>query len=294
MSEQQGRENIPVIEHDALSLWDKMVFEHAIVKPPYSLPNNMDEEACFLYLMNGSSKTYSETEILELEAKDSVLMRCGNFLAQAYPTKTSPVYEAIAVHFYPEVLKKVYGNEIPAILKQTNAPAPQLARVKANEMLEKYIDSMLFYFKTPSLVTEDLLVLKLKELVLLLASTDQAENIKRILSNLFSPAEFEFQKVIETHLYSNISVNDLASLTNMSLSSFKREFNKKYGESPASYLRRKKIDRAAQIIAASDIPISHIAWDCGFQDVAHFSRVFKKQMGCLASKYRARESQMAK
>ena len=291
MPEQESRSSIPIIEHGTLSLWDKMVFERAIVKPPFSLPNHMHDEACFLYIMNGASRTYSENETLELEARESVLMRCGNFLAQVMPSETSPVYEAVAVHFYPEVLQKAYGNEIPALLTQTSASVPQIAKIKADEMLEKYIDSLLFYFKTPSLVTEELLILKLKELVLLLSNTSQAPQIRQILSNLFSPASFEFEQVIETHQFSNISVAELAELTNMSLSSFKREFNKRYGESPATYLRGKKIERAMQLIRASDLPISHIAWDCGFQDTAHFSRVFRKLQGMSPSEYRSEVSQ---
>jgi AraC-like DNA-binding protein len=291
MAQKESRADIPVIEHGTLTLWDKMVFERAIVKPPFTLPNHMHDEACFLYIMNGSSRTYSESGSIELETRDSVLMRCGNFLARVMPSETSPVYEAVAVHFYPEVLQKAYGNEIPKLLTQTSATVPQIAKIKADEMLEKYVDSLLFYFKTPSLVTEELLILKLKELLLLLSNTEQAPQIRQILSNLFSPASFEFEQVIETHQYSNISVAELADLTNMSLSSFKREFNRRFGESPATYLRRKKIDRAMQLIRASEMPISHIAWDCGFQDTAHFSRVFKKLQGQSPSEYRVAVSQ---
>ena len=290
MGESKEGSSDRVIEHDSLSLWDKMVFERAIIKPPHALPNLMHNEACFMYLLKGSSRTFTENSVHELGAKDAVLMRCGNFVAHLMPSGDSEVYEALAVHFHPDVLRKAYGNEIPQVLRQQPHKAPQLARVKTDQMLEKYIESLLFYFQNQALVTEELLVLKLKELLLLLANNDSAPEIRQILSNLFSPTPIEFHKVVETHLYSPISVNELATLTNMSLSSFKREFNKYYGESPANYLRNKKIERASQLLQSSDLPISHIAWDCGFQDVAHFARVFRKYNGCSATEFRAQKN----
>jgi hypothetical protein len=57
--------------------------------------------------------------MLKASEGEAVLMKCANFSGQ---TKSgSGQYEADAIHFYPEVLKKIYGTEIPSFLKEENA-----------------------------------------------------------------------------------------------------------------------------------------------------------------------------
>ena len=282
----------PVIDHKGLKLHDKMLFEKAIINPPMAFPQPMPNEACFIYVLNGGLNAVSENSIESVKEREAVLMKCGTFIGQMIPSETSEVYEAVAVHFYPEILKKVYGNEIPNILKEPLPDPSQLAKVPSDDIMARYIESIMFYFENPALATEEMLALKLKELIILLTNTSNAPIVRSILSNLFTPVSITLRELIESHKYNDISVSELAQLANMSLSTFKREFNKIYSESPASYLRNAKLAKAADLIRVSDENISHIAWDCGFQDISHFSRAFKSKFGVSPSEYRM--SHMAK
>ena len=278
-----------ILEHKTFDLFGKMLFEKAILDAPGNRPIPMPDEACFLYILNGNYHGKSEMETIEVPAKDAVLMKCGNYVGRMIPNAQNEQYEALAVHFYPEVLKKIYANEIPDFLKN---PLPQtvkggMTRLKSSVLLEKYIDSLLFYFENPEMVTEELLVLKVKELMLLLMNTPNAPAVYEILSNLFSPETHSFKEVVEAHIFTDISVPELAALTYQSLSSFKRTFKKTYNASPASYIKVRKIQKAAELLLVSDTPVSHIAYDCGFSDIAHFSRSFKSHFGVSPSQYRA-------
>lgn len=287
MANNQSTEQPPVIDHNCFMLYDKMIFEKAVLKPPFSMPNNMEKEACFMYVLNGSYNAISEQETFHVATNDAVLMKCGNFVGQMRPSSESEVYEAVAIHFYPDVLKKVYANEVPSILKsrdrQTNR---QMAKVGVDELLQKYIDSIVFYFANPNLVTEELLVLKVKELILLLAQSNKAPVIHDLLANLFRPVAVTFKEVVEAHIFTPITVEELAILNNMSLSSFKREFKRIYDDSPAQYIRKRKLRQSADLLLVSEDNISHIAWDCGFQDITHFSRAFKQHFGMSPTEYR--------
>ena len=150
----------------------------------------------------------------------------------------------------------------------------------------KYIDSILFYFENPTLATEELLVLKIKELFMLLMHTKNAPDVKRVLSKLFSPQSYSIREVVEAHLYDDINVAELAQLSNHSLSSFKRKFKEIYNESTAVYLKKKKLEKAAELLLGSAENISKICYDSGFNDLAHFSRSFKSEFGITPSAYR--------
>ncbi|MEL6810860.1 MAG: AraC family transcriptional regulator [Bacteroidota bacterium] len=276
-----------VKEHYHFDLYDKHIFERVVLKPPLKAPGIMPNEACFIYAAEGESHVYSATEEMHLHTEEAVVMKCGNYFNEWLKTKNSDSCEAIAVHFYPEVLKKIYDKELPAFFKEVEKVKPVcIEKVKASRLLKNYIDSLMYYFNNPELVSDELLKLKLKELILLLARTDNAESIQRLIASLFTPTEYSFKELIEANVYNNLTLEELALLHNTSLSSFKREFKKVYNTSPAKYFKQRKLQRAAKLISHTNERIGEIAFNCGFTEVAHFSRSFQEQFGCSPTQYR--------
>ena len=140
------------------------------------------------------------------------------------------------------------------------------------------------------MVSEELLKLKLKEIILLLAKTDNAAAIRDLLSRLFNKADIDFKQVIEANIYNNLSLDELALLCNMSLSTFKREFDKNYDSSPAKYIRKRKLAKAAELLKNTNNRISDVAYDCGFSDLSHFSKSFQKAYQLSPTDYRLNQN----
>ena len=134
------------------------------------------------------------------------------------------------------------------------------------------------------------MVLKIKELFMLLMHTKNAPDVKRILSKLFSPQSYSIREIVDSHLYDDISVTELALLSNHSLSTFKRKFKEIYKESTAGYLKKKKLEKAAVLLEGSAKNISKIGYDSGFNDLAHFSRSFKAKYGMSPTEFRLNQS----
>lgn len=280
---------IMILEYKTFDLYEKMVFEKAVLTPPFSIPRNeMSNEACFLYVLEGSHTISDPVKHLTIQAKEGVLMQCNTYYAEWLKSANYNTCEAIAVHFYPEVLKKIYDKDFPAFIKQIDSEKNKsgMNKVIGDSTMHHYIASMQFYFENPTLVSDELLILKLKEVILLLMKTENAVSIKELILRLFSPKEYSFKEIIDAHIFSNHSVDELAILTNLSTSTFKREFRKLYNTSPALYYKTKKLERAADLIIATDNRISNIAYDCGFNDVAHFSKSFQEQYKVTPSQYR--------
>ena len=53
--------------------------------------------------------------------------------------------------------------------------------------------------------------------------------------------------------------------------------------SPWEYLNRYRIHVASDLLASTNLPLSEVALQTGFQDQAYFCRVFKKYRGCTPS-----------
>lgn len=275
-----------ILNYKTIDLFGKMLFETIILKPPFKKPVLMPNEACFLYIIKGQYNTLSETDRLQIEAEESILMKCGNYTCNMVPTKSSETYQALAVHFYPEILLKIYENKLPEFLKEKNNSNIGMTKLNSDALIHKYIEGILFYFENPGFVNEEILILKLKEIILLLNQTKNAPAIRSVLSNLFNPSSYSFREIIEAHYYSNTNLEQLATLNNQSLSTFKREFKKIYNASPATYLRIKKLKKAEELLTSTDLRTTDIAYDCGFTNVSHFSKSFKQHHGISPSTYK--------
>lgn len=92
---------------------------------------------------------------------------------------------------------------------------------------------------------------------------------------------------IESNLTEPITVDSIAALSaNYSLYHFVRLFRLLTGETPGSYLRKRRLGQAAQEIVSSNKPIIQIALDYQFQSQEAFSRAFKKHFGITPGKQR--------
>ena len=276
-----------IIEFKNIDLFGHPLISYGVAKPPYTLTNSMANEACFAYVLEGENHVFSDEEKVIVSQNEAVLMKCGNYIMRLFSSNDKDVFKAITIHFHPEVLKKAYGDSLPEFLKnQIPATEDNIAQIKNSGLIRKYIESVLFYVENDELASEEILVLKLKELVLLLLQTDNAAQVRKIMDNLFRPRKKKFEDVIDSHIFSSLSSIELAQLTNNSLSSFKREFKRIYQDSPSNYIQNKKLKKAAEMLLVSEDSISNIAYDCGFSSLAHFSKAFKAGYHTSPSEYR--------
>lgn len=85
----------------------------------------------------------------------------------------------------------------------------------------------------------------------------------------------------------SISVQDLANLCSINQSYAGQLFRQEIGETVSNYLAHIRIEKAAILLAESDLSIAAVANDVGYRDYFYFAKVFKKLVGTTPSAYRA-------
>ncbi|MBR8706441.1 hybrid sensor histidine kinase/response regulator transcription factor [Bacteroides pyogenes] len=78
----------------------------------------------------------------------------------------------------------------------------------------------------------------------------------------------------------------LADKLSLSISQLNRKMMAISGHTPTAYILNLRINKAKKILASQDLPITEVADECGFSDLAYFSRTFKKHTGVTPSQYR--------
>lgn len=95
---------------------------------------------------------------------------------------------------------------------------------------------------------------------------------------------------IEQHIDQPIKLDVMAQIAHFSPFHFHRIFTVMVGETPANFLQRIRIEKAAQQLKDSPSKvIGDIAYSCGFSSVSLFSRTFRKHFGVSAKEYRQLE-----
>jgi AraC family transcriptional regulator, exoenzyme S synthesis regulatory protein ExsA len=181
-----------------------------------------------------------------------------------------------------ETMQEIRGNM--KIIPLQNTEDFSAAMVQSSEYLEGYFHSMLTYFRGINRPPEQILVLKLKELLINLVNSDPL--LATYFNDLASSDKPSLQQIMEKNFCYNLRLEDYAELCHRSLSAFKREFQQIYHETPGRWIMKRRVERAASILANSQLSVTQVAFESGFEDLSHFSRVFKKFSGMNPTEYK--------
>lgn len=94
--------------------------------------------------------------------------------------------------------------------------------------------------------------------------------------------------LVAENLAGSVTVAQMAEAAGCSLSTLERRMRKVFSLSPQQYLLRVRIDRAALLLGAADLPIAEVATAVGFYDQAVFTRTFGRLTGETPLQFRRR------
>lgn len=115
---------------------------------------------------------------------------------------------------------------------------------------------------------------------------DMAARPSRRPGTLASWQERRAKELLSAHLDGEVSIDELARQCGLSRSHFMRAFTRTTGQPPHRWLVARRIERARDLLARSNLSIGDIATRVGFADQSHFTRVFGSVVGFTPSVWR--------
>jgi YesN/AraC family two-component response regulator len=177
------------------------------------------------------------------------------------------------LHFHLEEEAVRMGQDVMSL--------PQLIRVRKPEQFE---DLFRRFIKRQNVCQDDKRILNLVLLELLCE-----------LSDSLSPMEVNGQKVllanqagqyIRNHLEQPLSSSILAEKLECSPDYLGRVYNAVYGKTLTEGIHEARLNKACRMLVETSLTGNEIAYQCGYQDVDYFRRIFKKYMGITPKEYR--------
>jgi transcriptional regulator GlxA family with amidase domain len=102
------------------------------------------------------------------------------------------------------------------------------------------------------------------------------------------------RELIDNQYSQPLDLNGLAQAASLSRFHFLRAFRTAFHMTPHEYITRKRIQRAKELLAESDLLVTEICFEVGFESLGSFSALFHRIVGWSPSIYRARAWEMRK
>ena len=241
-----------------------------VVKSKVNLGMNM-----FSFLQVGKKQVHFAGNTIAVNKDQSLLLKKGNWLWTEL-LDTEAIYYC-KLFFFSEKKLTDFLSKYTNNVKPYKEEIPYFV-IENDDYIASFISSLSSSTFAKNNYSSALLSLKFDEIMLYLLDKYETK-FEYYLHSLISKEISPFKNTIESNVDSNLKVEEIAFLCNMSLSTFKRHFMAAYNEPPGKWLQDKRLQKAKELLQGGDLKASDIYLDVGYNNLSNFSVAFKNKFG---------------
>ena len=153
---------------------------------------------------------------------------------------------------------------------------------------------MTIYPRLVKLASIDDNFLMAHELMYILHELSKFDDAYELASSTFAKVEvssesrrvLKVKDFINTHINDELRLEQLANLVGMTPTAFSRFFKLRTGKTLSEYIVDIRLGQAARLLVDTADSVSEICWNCGFNTLSNFNRLFRKRKGCSPTEFR--------
>ncbi len=244
------------------------------------------------YITRGTKYIYYGDARHTISKGEVFYMGVGNHYVEEV-MEDGRAYEEIVVYYTPEHLQRIllYLNMNYSI-NITNTHQCEHCR-RLNHISVPAAGAMRSFFThADSYLHDDNFMhdetaenIKMTELIYLIISLADGCLKSKVLNNVDS-ARDNFEQIIYSHIFSDVSIEKLAEKSNRSLTSFKKELTRHFFMPTHRWFIQQRLMQSRLLLISTSKSISEIGIECTFPNTSHFIKLFKKQYGTTPAIYR--------
>ena len=272
--------NLPDIffsEHDVLP--ELNIFDYEVRNSSDKNKINMSKHV-LSFLMEGEKQVHFSNKSVSINTNQALLIASGNFLMTEHIGNT---YFRCLLFFFSQKNMDDFLLKYPHLISERKIDIKSefepYFRIEKDEFIIAFINSLAQIFHLQNSISQNILQLKFEEIMLYLTDKYKDEFINYLKSLLVDERKLSFKTIIEKNVCTHLSLEEIAFLCNMSLSTFKRQFVQIYQVSPGKWFQRMRLNKAKEMLSSNKVKPSEIFMDFGYENLSNFSAAFKNEFG---------------
>lgn len=263
-----------------VQLFDYHTF-HSIQRSKVNLNRNT-----FSFLIEGTKEVIADNISVTIEGNKFLLLKSGHCLMTETVSSKNNDYKSILLFFTDEmVLDVLERNKVK--LPESNQEA-SFAVCEYDDYIRRFVQSLEDITQLKAELQDRLLKVKLEEIMIYLIEKEGAAFLSSILKRNDSQV-IKFSTVVESNKLNKLTLQELAFLCNMSLSTFKREFNKRYQSTPSKWFQERRLEHAAYLLNNLNKRPIELYEEAGYDTLSNFVQAFKKKYGITPKQFQLRK-----
>ncbi len=197
-------------------------------------------------------------------------------------------WKTLVIYLKDDYLKNIF-EEFRPHFSLGNLPKVNVEMIQeftVNDQIRNSYKSLLPYFSKPQLLPDSIFEGKFKELLFNILIHPNNKQILAYINQIVDNYTIPVWEVMESNYCYDLKISEFAEIANRSTSTFRREFEDYYQTTPGKWLTGKRLEKASLLLKTSSKTISELTFDCGFKNVSHFSKSFKKKFKFSPTEYR--------
>ena len=233
----------------------------------------------FSFLQTGEKKVQLEDYVVEVNKKQSVLIKSGNCLMTELLNNDEIYFCKLFFFTNKNISDFLEKHNFLIENKGIEATETPFFVIENDDFIHSFVNAISFILNLDSSISSTLLAVKFEEIMLYLSHKYGISFINYIHSLALPERKSSFRKIVEANVNSNLSLADIAFLANMSLSTFKRHFEKEFQSKPGKWFQQNRLNFAKALIEKGERKPTEIFSNFGYNSFSNFSIAFKNQFG---------------
>lgn len=252
----------------------------------YAVQNHCKTEAFISqnlinFVLKGEKMLHTKNGDITVRAGEAFFLAKGEYIMSEIIDDSE--YACLLIFFDDRVAGDMFAA-MPHIDGTGSEHGDGFFRVEVTQALQKLADGVLLLSEQKPKFADELLLLKLKELMfLLLGSSQGAMFASYFKTSLY--AKVDLRLFMSENFAKSWSLSEFAARSGRSLSGFKSEFARLFGATPMEWIWQKRLEKARFLIEKGALDIGTAAHRCGFKSHSHFTRMFKASFGHVPKKH---------
>lgn len=247
-----------------------------------------------VYILYGVKQIRVAESSYRIEPGQLFLIPKGEYLMSEYMVGKEG-FQSIMLFLNNRVARDILARLEHTMMPDSLKADGQLLSSRIGVVSERADVSALFrtlqtYASSQTPFFTELIKVKLMELVYLLLNSPFKNSLLAFLVDAAQNEKQDITTVMERHLYTSVTVEELAALSGRSVSAFKRDFSEYYKRPPHQWMNEKRMERSAYLLRTTTQSIEQVAEESGYVSNAHFARLFKKHYRRTPTEYRAEQA----